>query len=82
MNNLRIMRLWRTGLTDLHIDLLDLDTGFSFEVVLSFIKFAEREKAFDIIWKDSVYIPKIRSFVEWFLLFRSIKPLKGVNNND
>ena len=75
MNDLTVMRLWRTGFTDLHIDLFDLSTGYSFEVVLSFIKFAEREKAFDIIWSKR---DNVQSLVKWFTLFRSIKPLKGV----
>ena len=78
MRNLTIMRLWRTGVTDLHTDLVDLDTGFAFEVVLTFLKHAEREKAFDIIWNEHA---KIQSLIEWFVLFRSIKRLKGVNND-
>ena len=79
MNNLTIIRLWRTGFIDLHIDLFDLSTGYSFEVVLSFIKFAEREKAFDIVWNEH---DKVQSLVEWFTLFRSIKSLKGAYNYD
>lgn len=74
MDNLTIMRLWRTGFTDLHIDLFDLVSGYSFEVVLSFIKFSEREKAFDTIWNQH---DNVQSLVKWFTLFRSIKPLKG-----
>ena len=78
MNDLTVMRVWRTGFIDLHIDLFDLSTGYSFEVVLSFIKFAEREKAFDIVWNER---DKVQSLVKWFTLFRSIKPLRG-NTND
>ena len=78
MTYLTIMRLWRTGVTGLHADLVDVNTGFAFEVVLTFLKYAEREKAFDIIWNEHA---KIQSLVEWFVLFRSIKRLKGVTND-
>ena len=74
MDNLTIMRLWRTGTIGLHVDLLDLNTGYAFEVVLTFIKRAEREKAFDIVWSKH---DNVQSLIEWFTLFRSIKPLKG-----
>ena len=78
MRNITIMRLWRTGVTDLHADLVDLHTGFAFEVVLTFLKYAEREKAFDIIWNEHA---KIQSLIDWFVFFRSIKCLKGVNDD-
>ena len=76
MKNLLLMRLWRTGAVDIHIDLLDLDTGFAFEVVLTFTHHSKREKAFDIIWNEHEII---HSFIEWFTLFRSVKSLKGVH---
>ena len=76
MKNLVLMRLWRTGVVDVHIDLLDLDTGFAFEVVLTFTDYSKREKAFDIIWNEHEII---HSLIDWFTLFRSVKSLKGVN---
>ena len=79
MDNLTVMRLWRTGFIDLHIDLFDLITGFSFEVVLSFKTRIEREKAFDTIWNKR---GDVQSLIDWFTLFRSIKPLRGVHAYD
>lgn len=76
MKNVAMMRLWRTGVIDVHIDLLDLDTGFAFEVVLTFTHHSKREKAFDIIWDEH---EKIQSLINWFALFRSVKSLKGVH---
>ena len=76
MKNVAMMRLWRTSVVDIHIDLLDLDTGFAFEVVLTFTHHSKREKAFDIIWNEH---EKIQSLINWFALFRSVKSLKGVH---
>lgn len=79
MKNVAMMRLWRTGVVDVHIDLLDLDTGFAFEVVLTFTHHSKREKAFDIIWNEH---EKIQSLINWFAFFRSVKSLKGVHYDD
>ena len=73
MKYLTIMRVWRTGVSDLHIDLFDMETGFSFEVVLHFINYAQRNRAFDTIWNEHA---KTQSFTKWFKLFRSVKPLE------